>query len=105
MKIKNAADFEIIAPLNNLSESTNEICKQKLDKFNEIKVSLIQERQKLNKTKDDYFKFVSKNLNNKYINKDENLLFKAKKENYYQLYKYEVNQMNTIIEENMCARG
>ena len=41
-----------------------------------------------------------KNSKNKYINEDENLLYKAKKENYYQLYKYEVNQMNTIIEEN-----
>ena len=100
MNIKNAADFEIMAPLNNLLESTNEVCKQSLDKFNDIKVSLIQERQKLNKTKDDYFKFVSKNSNNKYKNEDENILYKTKKENYYQLYKYEVNQMNAIIEEN-----
>ena len=98
--IKNSADFELISPLNNLLEGSNEICKQILDKFNEIKVSLIQEKQKLNKTKDDYFKFISKDYNNIYINEDENILYKAKKENYYQLYKYEVNQMNTIIEEN-----
>ena len=99
MKLKNTTDKEIVLPLNNLLESANEICKQNLDKFNEIKISLIQERQKLNKTKDDYFKFVSIS-NQKNINEDENILYNAKKENYYQLYKYEVNQMNTIIDDN-----
>ena len=34
------------------------------------------------------------------INADENLLFNAKKENFFQLYKYQVNQMNAIIDEN-----
>ena len=100
MKIKEYIDSEIIVPLNNLLESANIISKQNLDIFNEIKISLIQERQKLNKAKNDYYKFVSNNINQKFENEDENLLFKARKENYQQLYKYEVNQMNNIIDQN-----
>jgi hypothetical protein len=71
-----------------------------INKFDDIKISLIQSRQKLNKTKDNYFNFISKNNKNESKNKDENLLYNAKKENYYQLYKYEINQMNNIIEGN-----
>ena len=100
MKFKNDGDNEIIIPLNNLLESANMISKQNLDRFNDIKISLIQERQKLNKTKNDYFNFISGNSNQKCNNEDETLLYNAKKQNYYQLYKYEINQMNTIIDEN-----
>ena len=53
MNIKKYIDKEIIKPLNNLLENTKEISDQNLKIFNEIKISLIQERQKLNKTKDD----------------------------------------------------
>lgn len=95
---KNLLEDEIVSPLNGLLESTNEIFKMNINKFDDIKISLIQSRQKLNKTKDNYFNFINKNNESK--NKDENLLYNAKKENYYQLYKYEVNQMNNIIEEN-----
>lgn len=100
MNIKKYIDKEIIKPLNNLLENTKEISDQNLKIFNEIKISLIQERQKLNKTKDDYFKFLSNYSKQKFKNGDESLLFNAKKENFYQLYKYEINQMNTIIEQN-----
>ena len=100
MSIYNLFNNEIIAQLESLIESADEICNDKLKNFNSIKISLIQARQKLNKTKDDYFDFVSKNSKNKFNNEDEKLLYNAKKENYYQLYTYEVNQMNTIIEEN-----
>ena len=100
MSIYNLMDNQIIQQLNNLIESADDICNDKLKNFNNIKISLIQARQKLNKTKDDYFDFVSKNSKNKFNNEDEKLLYNAKKENYYQLYKYEVNQMNAIIEEN-----
>ena len=95
---KNLLEDKIVSPLNGLLESTNEIFKMNINKFDDIKISLIQSRQKLNKTKDNYFNFMNKNNESK--NKDENLLYNAKKENYYQLYKYEVNQMNNIIEEN-----
>ena len=100
MSIYNLFNNEIIAQLESLIESADEICNDKLKNFNSIKISLIQARQKLNKTKDDYFDFVSKNSKNKFNNEDEKLLYNAKKENYYQLYTYEVSQMNTIIEEN-----
>ncbi len=97
---KNSGENEIIAILNNLVESADAITKKNLDQFNEIKVALIQERQKLNKTKDDYINFIKKNAKEQYKNEDEHLLYNAKKQNYYQLYQYEVNQMNTIIENN-----
>jgi len=97
---KNLLEDEIISPLSGLFESTNEIFKMNINKFDNIKISLIQSRQKLNKTKDNYFNFISKNSESKSKNKDENLLYNAKKENYYELYKYEVNQMNNVIEEN-----
>ena len=97
---KNLLEDEIVSPLSGLFESTNEIFKMKINKFDDIKISLIQSRQKLNKTKDNYFNFISKNNKSESKNKDENLLYNAKKENYYELYKYEVNQMNNVIEEN-----
>ena len=97
---KTLLDDEIVSPLNGLLESTNEIFKMNINKFDNIKISLIQSRQKLNKTKDNYFNFINKNNKSESKNKDEKLLFNAKKENYYQLYNYEVNQMNNVIEEN-----
>ena len=100
IKTKNYIENEISGHLNNLIESTSDVSLKNLDIFNNIKESLIQERQKLNKTKEDYFNFITQKSNQSLINEDENLLFNAKKENYYQLYKYEVNQMNVIIEEN-----
>ena len=97
---KNSGESEIIAILNNLVESADAITKKNLDQFNEIKVALIQERQKLNKTKDDYINFITNKSTQTYKNEDEHLLYNAKKQNYYQLYQYEVNQMNAIIENN-----
>ena len=99
-KEKQYIENEIIFPLKSLLEDAKNVSLKNLDKFNEIKISLIQERQKLNKTKDDYFNFINQEKNQNFENDDENLLYNAKKENLLQLYKYEVNQMNTIIEEN-----
>ena len=103
LSIKNLINNDMISPLNGLSENANFVSKNNLDIFNNIKITLIQERQKLNKTKDDYINFVSKDSELITKNEDENLFFNAKKENYFQLYKYEVNQMNTIIQENNNA--
>ena len=98
--IKKNIEDELLFPVNLLLENTDIISVKNLDDFNRIKLSLIKERQKFNKTKDDYFNFVSINSTNQFTNEDENVLYNAKKENYYQLYKYEVNQMNAIINEN-----
>ena len=103
LSIKNLINNDMISPLNGLSENANFVSKNNLDIFNNIKITLIQERQKLNKTKDDYINFISKDSELITKNEDENLFFNAKKENYFQLYKYEVNQMNTIIQENNNA--
>ena len=100
IKEKNLIENEVNFPLNNILASTKEVTMKNLDTFNNIKVSLIQERQKLNKTKEDYFNFISSKATQSSNNEDENLLFNAKKENFFQLYKYEVNQMNVIIDEN-----
>ena len=100
IKAKNHIENEVKSPLNNLLDSTKDISQKNLDIFNNIKIALIQERQKLNKKKEDYFNFISKKSIESQINADENLLFNAKKENFFQLYKYEVNQMNVIIDEN-----
>ena len=100
IKEKNLIENEVNFPLNNILASTKEVTMKNLDIFNNIKVSLIQERQKLNKTKEDYFNFISSKEIKSSINGDENKFFNAKKENFFQLYKYEVNQMNTIIDEN-----
>ena len=100
IKEKNLIENESTFPLNNLLSSAKFVITKNLDTFNNIKVSLIQERQKLNKTKEDYFNFISSKEIKSSINGDENKFFNAKKENFFQLYKYEVNQMNTIIDEN-----
>ena len=100
MNLKKTIESQLILPINLLLENADSIAKQNLEIFNDIKISLIQERQKFNKTKDDYFNFVNMNANHKYTNEDENVLYNAKKENYFQLYKYEINQMNTIINDN-----
>ena len=97
---KNIIENEVNCPLKSLLDSTKDVSLKNLDTFNKIKISLIQERQKLNKTKEDYFNFINKKSSKSTMNEDENMLFNAKKENFFQLYKYEVNQMNTIIEEN-----
>ena len=100
IKSKNFIENEIKCPLTSLLESTKNVSQKNLDTFNNIKISLIQERQKLNRKKEDYFNFISQKSIQSLINADENLLFNAKKENFFQLYKYEVNQMNVVIDEN-----
>ena len=53
MKEKNLIENDTAFPLNNLLSSAKVVITKNLDTFNNIKVSLIQERQKLNKTKED----------------------------------------------------
>jgi len=97
---KNYIENEVNIPLKSLLDSANDVSHKNLNIFNNIKISLIQERQKMNKKKDDYFNFISQKSNYNLSNEDEKILFNAKKNNFFQIYKYEVNQMNTIIEEN-----
>ena len=96
-----------------------------LTSFNEIKYDLFEEKKILENKRDTYFNYLydfeqsekltsksSKNIffrkekssnidnNNNILSKtDENIFNNAVKENYYQLYQYELNKMNDIIEE------
>ena len=80
-----------------------------LSLFNQMKTNLIESRQKLLKSKKDYYNYINsyeKNGNNvkdRSIAKskeDQDELFKAEKENFAQLYKYEVEKMNEVINQN-----
>ena len=100
---KNYIENEVSIPLKSLLDNANDISHKNLDIFNNIKISLIQERQKMNKKKDDYFNFISQKSNQNLKNEDEKILFNSKKNNFFQIYQYEVNQMNVTIDENNVA--
>ena len=68
--------------------------------FNQIKINLIENKQKVIKARDDYFNYIKINKNSENEKDDKNELFKAKKDNYAQLYKYEIDKMNEIIDQN-----
>ena len=121
---KNIVQFNdiIINPLENFIYSFKFATSKNLTQFNEIKSDLFEEKKILTSKRDIYFNYLnesakkenqsnsSKNLfsiiknksNNDYdisSKKDENVFNKAVKENYHQLYQYELNKMNDIIEE------
>ena len=89
-----------------------EMYKKETDKnlslFNQMKSNIIESRQKLLKSKKDYYNYIKsyeKNRNNLKSSdikskEDQDELFKAKKEHYSQLYKYEVDKMNEVITQN-----
>ena len=94
--------------------------------FNEIKCDLFEEKKMLENKRDAYFNYLNEsekshsqstkniffrkeknnkannmNNNNDILSKtDENIYNNAVKENYYQLYQYELNKMNELIEES-----
>ena len=93
--------------------------------FNEIKCDLFEEKKLLENKRDAYFNYIneseksqSQNTKNNFFRKekpnkinninnnndmlsktDENIFNNALKENYYQLYQYELNKMNDLISE------
>ena len=92
---------QITVPLKNVIQSFNLATNNSLNTFNKIKLNLIESKQKVTKARDDYYNCIKTNENDKNKKKDDqNELFKAKKENYAQLYKYEINKMNEIISKN-----
>ena len=91
---------QIIIPLKNFIQNFQFATNNSLNSFNQIKVSLIESKQKVTKAKDEYYNFIKSNKNNSNAKDDNNELLKAKIENYSQLYKYEVNKMNEIIAQN-----
>ena len=95
----------ILKPLNNLMNNIKVTTNENLKRLNEIKIDLSGEKTKLNIKKNEFFNFHTQNdkKNNKKKNeleKDEIIFEDAIKENYGQLYKYELDKMNEIIDEN-----
>ena len=95
----------ILKPLNNLMNNIKVTTNENLKRLNEIKIDLSGEKTKLNIKKNEFFYFHTQNdkKNNKKKNeleKDEIIFEDAIKENYGQLYKYELDKMNEIIDEN-----
>ena len=98
----NLFEYDIAMPLQKINESQNNVMKQIFTSFNEIKIELFEGKQKLNKAKNEYFDFLKeyKQLETKEESNDYNLLFDAKKHNYFILYKYELDKMNEKIDKN-----
>ena len=90
---------QVTVPIKNCVENLNFATKKNLDSFNEIKCNLIDKKQKIIKERDTYYDFM-KNSYGSSGNKDEIDLSNAKKENFIQLYKYEINGMNETIKPN-----
>ena len=91
---------KVLIPLKNIIQNFNVATEDCLTSFNQMKTNLIENKQKLEKAKEVYYNFIKSNENKKDGKDDQNELFKAKKDNYAQLYKYEVDKMNEIILQN-----
>ena len=124
---KNIVNFNdlVLNQLDSFIYSYKFATTKNLTEFNEIKYDLFEEKKILENKRDTYFNYLydfeqsekltsksSKNIffrkekssnidnNNDILSKtDENIFNNAVKENYYQLYQYELNKMNDIIEE------
>ena len=105
----------IINPLDSFIYSFNFATSKNLTIFNEIKCDLFEEKKNLNNKRDTYFNYMNglseneekrtKNVffiegDDELSKKDENIFNNAMKENYAQIYQYELNRMNEIIEES-----
>ena len=91
---------QISIPIQQFIESFTFATNISVNTFNEIKNSFSENKPKVIKARDDYYKYIKTNKNLENKNDDNNELFKAKKENYAQLYKYEIDKMNEIITQN-----
>ena len=96
-------DEQISAPLKDFIRKFYSETNNNLNLFHDIKMNLIESKQKVTKARDDYYNYIEKNNKNEKENeknKDAHELLKAKEENFAQLYKYEINKMNEIISQN-----
>jgi len=91
---------EVLIPLKNIIQNFNVATESCLTSFNQMKANLIENKQKLEKAKDEYYNFIKSNESKTDNKNDQNELYKAKKDNYAQLYKYEIDKMNEIILQN-----
>ncbi len=106
---KNIVNFNdlVLNQLDSFIYSYKFATTKNLTEFNEIKYDLFEERKNLINKRNDYWNNIDESeneLKNKKNNqqnnkKDENVYNNAVKENYHQLYQYELNKMNETIEE------
>ena len=98
----------ILKPITNLMNCIKEGVNDNLKRLSEIKMDLSDEKMNLLIKKDTFFGLNKTNNNKKHKKSKTNILFEkdekiyndAVKENNNQLYKYELNKMNEVIDEN-----
>ena len=102
---------KVLEPLDSILNNFAFITTENLKTLNKMKNTLFDEKQNLNEHKNKYLNFSNniknpKNINKNKINKsnlnneDEKIFNEAKKANFGQLYQYELDKMNEMIEEN-----
>ena len=91
---------QITVPIKQFIESFTFATNNSINSFTEIQKSLVDNKLKVLKAKEDYYNYINSNRNLENVKNDNNELFKAKKDNYAQLYKYEIDKMNEIINQN-----
>ena len=91
---------QISIPIQQFIESFNCTTNFSIDSFNQLKINLIDNKQKVIKAKEDYYNYIKSIKNLEEDKDDKNELLKAKKDNYAQLYKYEIDKMNEIIDQS-----
>ena len=100
----------VLIPLDFLVEGFIKEKSNNLNCFKDIEDNITKAKINLMNKKDIYSNYIKEsekedkkdknNKNNTSTSKDENILNNAIKENYNQLYLYEMNKMDEIIEEN-----
>ena len=97
--VLSSLEDEIVFPIETLYQNNELICKENLNSFNQMANILIENKQHLNKTMEN-FKQALKENNIKTNSEDDIMKKQAKIENSKQLYKYAIEKMNKIIEES-----
>ena len=104
----------VINPFQFIIEMYKKETDKNLNLFNQMKSNIIENKHKLIKSKKDYYNYIKSNEKNENNTNSENItkskgdqdeFFKAKKEHFAQLYKYEVDKMNEIITQNNKKYG
>ena len=98
----------VLDPLDKLINNFKFVGNENLETLNKMKNSLFNEKKNLNDKRNKYLNFTSNNKSSKDKNnknnlkndEDEKIFNDAVKANSEQLYQYELDKMNEIIEEN-----
>ena len=93
----------IMNPIDNILKSFKSRTEQNLNTFKEIESNLSESKNYLKNKKNEYLNCIKEsNINNKEISskKDENIFRYSLTENYNQLFKYEINKIKEVNEEN-----